>query len=96
MRSRRTWFHLLLAVGFALGQWCAIVHASQHEILPHVEKTPCPICAIAHAAAAKPAALALPPARWVQERVAERLPASHPRVRGAVRPPSRAPPLFPV
>jgi len=43
MRTHHRRLNLLIAVGFALGQWCAVVHASQHEILPHAEKTPCAI-----------------------------------------------------
>lgn len=93
MRTHHRWLNLLIAVGFALGQWCAVVHASQHEIVLHAEKTPCAICAIAHAAAAKPAALMLPPARCSHERLSVAAPVRLPFTRRAFRPPSRAPPL---
>ena len=92
MRRHRTLLHLLVAVGFALGQWCALVHASQHELLPHAGKTPCAVCAIAHAAGVKPAALKLPvPLATRAEAPATRELADH-HVRLVVTPPNRGPP----
>jgi hypothetical protein len=47
---------VLLLLGFLLGQWAAVVHAAQHEVLePH--GTQCQVCSIAHAS---PVSLDLP------------------------------------
>ncbi len=92
MRKHRFLLHLLLVVGFALGQWCALVHASHHELLPHPEKTPCAICAIVHAAGVKPAPLNLPVPLLAQaEAPVARQPTDH-HVCLVVSPPSRGPP----
>jgi hypothetical protein len=49
MTRRHRRLHVLFALGFLLGQYAALMHASQHELVVQPDKPPCQICAIAHA-----------------------------------------------
>ncbi|HEU0196505.1 MAG TPA: hypothetical protein VFQ88_04715 [Nevskiaceae bacterium] len=81
-----------MALGFFLGQFCAVLHASHHELVHLPDQPACMICAIAHAAGLRPALPPLPPAAPVlaSAPVVRRL--WTPRVKLVNLPPSRAPP----
>jgi len=79
-------------LGFFLGQFSALVHATQHELMPQQHQAVCAICAIAHAAGVRPAVPNLPPVAPVST---ARLACDSPRVerfQPVNLPQSRAPP----
>lgn len=85
---------VLTALGFFLGQFGALVHATQHELLPQPHQAVCAICSIAHAAGVRPAIPSVPPVARVPS---HRLACDAPRVdrfQSVNLPPSRAPPLI--
>jgi len=89
----RRFLHFAAILGFVVGQWFAVVHATQHELSSN-EHSYCQTCAIAHAAGGTPAAVPPsavfiprgeePPAPYVPEIV----------IRPVLRPHSRGPPTF--
>lgn len=88
--GRRT--HFLLALAFALGQWFAVVHATQHELSSADRLVACEVCAVGHAAATPPpaAAAGLVFAPGIETPLAR--PTAAPRRNTALRPPTRGPP----
>lgn len=58
--SRRLPLRLLLLLSFALGQWLAVVHATQHELAPTAKADICSICVLSHGHAGTAALPALP------------------------------------
>ncbi|MGH8460736.1 MAG: hypothetical protein ACRESS_03955 [Stenotrophobium sp.] len=88
--------HFFAILGLLLGQWCAVVHASQHDDLPAAGKPPCAICAIAHASGITPSTVQLSTmSAPAAERICEVLPVA-PAVRRSTPPQSRAPPAIPA
>jgi hypothetical protein len=84
---------LAALLGFVLGQWFAVVHATRHELSAN-DSPVCQVCAIAHAAGGVPAVAVLP-----LKLVPQCAPPAAPRIsvpclRPHRRPPSRAPPQF--
>lgn len=92
--ARSTLLNWLLALGFAVGQSSAIVHASHHELVPHPPTSHCTICAFAHAApiATLPPVVADTGAEWSLQCASRTATPAHANF--AILPPSRAPPAF--
>ncbi|GAC1629696.1 MAG: hypothetical protein NVS9B10_21230 [Nevskia sp.] len=93
MKHGRT-AHFLLALAFVLGQWFAVVHATQHELNAADRLVACEVCAVGHASGAAPLAaapaLALLPS--IEAPQGQRAPAvSRKPIR---RPPTRGPPAL--
>ncbi len=86
--------HLLLALAFALGQWFAVVHTTQHELNGADKLVACEICAVGHAAAAPPSAVALTVAFFRSTEAPVALPAAVPQRKSLYRPPTRGPPVL--
>ena len=86
--------HLLLALIFAIGQWFAVVHGTQHELNAGDKVVACEICAIGHASAGPPSQV-VPQGGFVARAETPAL-ASTPAPRAALflRPPTRGPPLL--
>ena len=91
MKQGRT-SRILLALAFVLGQWFAVVHATQHELNSADRLVACEVCAAGHASGTLP--IAAVPALAL-------LPAIEPPARLAIaaafaspihRPPTRGPP----
>lgn len=94
-RVRRR-LHLLFALGFLLGQYAALLHASQHELVVQPDKPPCQICAIAHAASLATTPLPLPADLSPISEAPDVPMVRAPQVRLVTIPQSRAPPAFSV
>lgn len=91
MPARRT-AQLILALAFVLGQWFAVVHATQHELSAADRLVACEVCAVGHAAAPPPAAAAPLLRIVVAIESPVRAPVDTPRVHSLLRPPTRGPP----
>jgi hypothetical protein len=87
--------HLLLVLGFFLGQTAALLHVTQHELSPD-DSTACQICVLAHAGGAAPAAVDI--AALVVPQPGEQPAYTVTPVfsRSVSRPNSRGPPLIPA
>jgi hypothetical protein len=85
--------HFLLALAFAIGQWFAVVHGTQHELGAGDKAAACEICALGHASAAPPKHVA-PSAVFIAgaECPAPSIPVA-PRPCLLQLPPARGPPL---
>ncbi len=84
---------ILLVLAFLMGQMFALSHSIHHELLAH-GKTPCEICAVAHASAVPPAPL-LPVAQVIPHGMVEAMPALAPSDRRPfARPNTRGPPAI--
>lgn len=84
----------VIALGFVLGQFCALIHATHHELTRQPTQPACAICVIAHAASVRPAMPPLPtatPAREWNPTVAE---SRRENLQPITLPPGRAPPTF--
>lgn len=84
--------HLLLALAFAVGQWFAVAHATQHELNGSDKLVACEICAVGHAAAPPPTATTVAVAFFRSVEPATAQPAAAPQRRTLYRPPTRGPP----
>lgn len=97
LRNRSRLLAPLLGLMLLLGQWAAVVHASQHELATAGKHQVCEICLSADAGGAAPPPptepLALVPA---QVELAPALPHFHLPARKQALPQGRAPPAFPV
>ena len=91
--ERQRLLHFVAILGFVVGQWFAIIHATQHE-LSDSDTDGCQVCSLAHATGGAPAALSLP---------VDTAPLSEPppepaietvALRPIARPRSRGPPLL--
>lgn len=97
LRNRSRLLAPLLGLLLLLGQWCAVVHASQHELATAGKHLVCEICLSADGSGAAPPPpsiqAALVPAQIEKQALPPQfqLPA-----RRQVRPQGRAPPAFPV
>lgn len=92
--SERRYALLLIALlGFVIGQWFAVIHATQHELSAgHTDS--CQICAVAHAAGGTPAVSLVPAAT---ARHSKELPApviERAALQPIARPRCRAPPFL--
>lgn len=91
--KRQPWLPALVALIFLVGQYGALVHATQHQLAgtPH---TPCALCAFSHAAGPTPVMPVLPtavlPPPFHPDARIQRVECLQP----VHLPPSRAPPVF--
>jgi hypothetical protein len=84
--------HLLLALIFAIGQWFAVVHGTQHELNAGGDTVACEICALGHASAGPPPQIT-PQGGFVARAETPALaPTPAPRAALVLRPPTRGPP----
>jgi hypothetical protein len=91
---RRLPLRLLLLLTFTVGQWLAVVHATQHELAPTAKADICAICVLGHGNGAAALPPALPADLSSKSAAPSALPAVVlPELRAA-RARSRAPPLF--
>lgn len=93
-RRPRPLLAALIVLGFFLGQFCALIHASHDELIHQPDQPACAICAIAHAAGVRPTMPALLP---VVHAPGPRPVPVVPRLENLQRvalPQSRAPPSF--
>ncbi|MGH8455727.1 MAG: hypothetical protein ACRETW_05470 [Stenotrophobium sp.] len=84
--------HYFAILGLLLGQWCAVVHASGHDLLKQPEKTPCAICVVAHASGVTPSAVTLPLLSAPVSVTADAALPVSPAIARVAPPQSRAPP----
>ncbi len=93
MKHGRT-LHLLLTLAFALGQWFAVVHGTQHELNGADKLVACEICAVGHASAAPPSAATLTVSFFRNTEAPVAQPAAAPQRKPLYRPPTRGPPAI--
>lgn len=92
MKTLRHRCLLTLALfGLLVGQWFAVVHATQHE-LSNDDTRYCQTCAIAHASGGVPAAPQTPLLAVLHDLPPPARPRPLLATRAYTRPPSRAPP----
>ncbi len=88
-------FRLLLVLTFAVGQWLALVHATQHELTASAEKADtCVVCSLGHGSGGVAALPALPVDLSSKSLVPRPLLAVALPALRAARARSRAPPSF--
>jgi hypothetical protein len=93
MRNRRLpQFLLILAI--VVGQWLAVVHATQHELSAPDESISCDICAVAHSGGGLPVVITLFIAFAFREFISFPQPAAVVIRRTVVLPQGRAPPAL--
>ena len=85
---------LLLALAFVAGQFCALAHATQHELTPDKAQN-CETCALAHGGMAPPMVLPLHCSPVPVSLTPDATRPDTPALRPTSRPRSRAPPMFP-
>jgi hypothetical protein len=95
MRGSRRFPRFLLILAFVVGQWFAVVHATQHELSSPQEAATCSICAVAHSGGGVPTFVALLIAFTYAALVSDARPAGIVVRRAFLLPQGRAPPQFP-
>ncbi len=93
MKFRRT-THFLLALAFAVGQWFAVVHGTNHELSDGDKLVACEVCAVGHAAAPGPAPAGTLLAALPQIEAPLGQPDAAPAGKPLYRPPTRGPPML--
>jgi hypothetical protein len=92
--SRSLPFRLLLLLTFAVGQWLAVMHATQHELDTVAKADNCVVCSLSHGNGGPAALPTLPADLSSKSAVPAPLPAVAFSELRAARARSRAPPVF--